>query len=174
MINPQLIKPVTVFDCRDMESPLEITKLKNIKTKVYLYTIYCRNRLVKYGISYGNNEPISLERIYRQLGHLTSFGEYRHTGSSGIQFRETEQSFLKQYGIELNHNDVTVELEMFDGYPFVIESKMELENYESSKIQAFVQRYGFKPPGNDRILNHNRSAISPTAFNNLFEVHHDD
>ena len=173
MINPQLIKPVTVFDCRGMIRPLEITKLK-IKTKVYFYTIYCRNRLVKYGISYGNNEPISLDRIYRQLGHLSSFREHRLTGNSDITFRETEQSFLKQYGIELDHNDVTVELEMFDGYPFVIKPKMELENYESSKIQAFVQRYGFRPPGNPKILNHNRSAISPTAFNNLFEVYHDD
>lgn len=169
MINLEQIKPVIRFDCKGMTRPLAITQL-NIKTKAYFYAIYCRNRLVKYGISYNDHEIIFLARLYRQLGHLASFGESRLTGDNDITFRETEQAFFKQYGIELDHNEVTVELQLFDDYPFeTTNPRTELENYESSMIQAFVQRYGHLPPGNTKVLNHKRAAVSQSAFRNLFE-----
>jgi hypothetical protein len=152
-----------------MLRPLEITQL-GIEAKAYFYAIYCRNRLVKYGISYNDNEIYWLCRLYRQIGHLASFGKYRLEGDNDIRFRDTERQFEQQYGMELDHNDVTVELELFDHYLFeTAKPRTELENYESLKIQTYVERYGFLPPGNTKILNHNRAAVNQATFKKLFE-----
>jgi hypothetical protein len=62
------------------------------------------------------------------------------------------------------------ELELFDLYLFeTAKPRTELENYESLKIQNYVERYGFLPPGNTKILNHNRAAVSQATFKKLFE-----
>jgi len=157
-----------------MLRPLDITQL-GIETKAYFYSIYCRNRLVKYGISYNDNETYWLARLYRQLGHLASFGKYRLEGNNDITFRATEWQFEQENKMPLDHNDVTVELELFDNYRFeTTNPRTELENYESLKIQTYVERYRSLPPGNIKVLNHNRAAVSQSAFNNLFEVYHDD
>jgi hypothetical protein len=147
-INWDIIPKYTI-DCSKLTTAAEISAIfESCNVDKYLYRIKYKGILIKYGMSADKSKTWG-DRIYRQIGHLASWGAARLTGSSGADFRVTETDFFNLYGIELDHKHI--ELRIFDvtKYPFdSIKPRNQILEMESSLIQDYEKLTGSKPIGN--------------------------
>ena len=93
------IIPTHNINVRDLQSPYDISLfMKSHKIDKYLYQIMYKGIVIKYGMSADNSRNYG-ERIYRQIGHLRSWGTQRLNGSSGSDWRIVEEDFETLYNM---------------------------------------------------------------------------
>ena len=165
--------PCSSFSLKGMMSPTEIIdEMKLLGIKKYTYEIRCKNITIKYGMSDAATTRPG-ERIYRQIGHLLSWGPTRLFGMNGIDFLAIDAEYYDTYQENMNHNDIVIYVWNFDNYPFItIDSWNEINNAEIELIENHATMYGGKPIGNidDGYMFHKRSAPLLEVWEKFFEV----
>ena len=145
-------------------------KFHNIKK--YLYRINWTHSVLKFGMSCPSaRTALPGERLYRQIGHATSWGERCLTGSSGADWLIIEKDFEKAYGIIPCHNKMTATIWDVSNYPFeTINPFYEVNAMENILIEEYVKIVGQKPIGNinDEANARRRSGISKKLIEDLF------
>ena len=137
------------IDCGKIATPAFIsTILEHYNVDKYLYRIMYKGIVIKYGMSADNSKTYG-ERIYRQIGHLESWGPLRLTGSSGSDFRITETDFVNTYGFPLHKDHIKVHVWDVTKYQFKsVKPRREILEMESSLILRYKELTGEKPIGN--------------------------
>jgi len=162
------------FPLKGMTQPKEICAVvKQLGIDKYIYEI--RNNItIKYGMS-ADNEKFYGARIYRQLGHLSSWGNYKLTGLNGIEFLDIAAEFKNRYGSNIDHKDVLITVWGFDTYPWrTISVRKELIEAESYLIRQYEMIHQEKPVGNlfDESFWENKSAPIKSVYDSMFEEYH--
>lgn len=165
--------PTHTINVRDLCSPYDISLyMKNYKIDKYLYRIMYKGIVIKFGMSADNSRNYG-ERIYRQIGHIRSWGEeQRLNGSSGSDWRIVEEDFENLYGIKIDKDFVKIKLWDLTKYPFeTINPWNEVLVLESQLIAQYVDIVGEKPIGNinDEANAIRRPAIQTSTWVKLFE-----
>lgn len=164
--------PKYTFGLSGMTKPTQIIEyLKNLGIKHYLYAIFYKNRTVKIGMSLGGTTRDG-ERLYRQLGHLDSWGQHCIIGANGIEFHAICQHLELLHGGPVDHNDITVYIWDFTNYPWTtINKQYELEKAEQYLIRNYKLLYGELPIGN--LYDYNpfgkKSAPNAQVYHTLFQ-----
>lgn len=162
---------VHMFHLTGMVKPVEIIDhMTNLNIMHYVYAIYWNNVLVKYGMSEGQTTRPG-ERLYRQIGHIPSFGQHTIHGSNGIDFRVICQHLELEYGKKVDHNDMTVFVWDFTNYPWhTISKPYELDKAETYLIQEHLRIHNRLPIGNlyDKNICSKQSAPDAVVCQTLF------
>ena len=164
--------PIHNMDVATMPDAYEISRImKTLEIDWYVYAIiYKKSILIKYGMSADNSWNYG-ERLYRQIGHIQTWGDKVLTGSSGADWLQTEIDFTKLHGTNIDHNHITLKIYNLTNYPFEgIDSRKEIESIESELINNHVKMFGEKPIGNihDEANALNQPIITKEVINNLF------
>jgi hypothetical protein len=132
-----------------LDDPYEICRLmRGAKIDKYVYQITWKGLVIKYGMSADNSRTYG-ERVYRQIGHSKSWGDKRLVCSSGSDWRIIEEDFLKQYGMDLDKDSLTIKIWDATNYPFeTIRPWDEVYAMEQELIRKYVELVGSKPIGN--------------------------
>ena len=166
------IIPTHTIRVKELNSPYEISLfMKSHKIDKYLYQIMYKGIVIKFGMSADNSRNYG-ERIYRQIGHLRSWGNLRLTGSSGSDWRIVEEDFENMYGIPIDKNHIKIKIWDLTDYPFTtINPWNEVLVMESQLIARYVDAVGEKPIGNinDEANAIRRPAIQTSTWVKLFE-----
>jgi len=146
-----------------------IKEFNDLNIYSYIYEIRCNNITVKFGMSDALT-TMPGERVYRQVGHLKSWGEHL-IGGNGIEFESINENYKLNYNYEMDHRNITVNVWSFDNYEFVTTTpNAELENAEWELIENHRNLYGKLPIGN---LNHRdrprKEGPSQGIINKFFE-----
>jgi len=167
------IIPIHTINVSDLSSPYDISLyMKGKKITKYLYQITYKGTVLKYGMSADNSRNYG-ERLYRQIGHIKSWGTLRLTGSSGSDFRIIEEDFQNLNGTEIDKNFVEIRVWDVSNYPFTtINPWNEVLAMESQLITKYVDAVGKKPIGNinDEANAFRRPAIQKTTWTSLFDA----
>ena len=173
------IIPIREIYTRDLNSPCEISNLmKEWGITKYCYQIMFKGIVLKYGMSADNSWINGQygERIYRQIGHMKFWGkEKRLTGSSGCDWRITEDDFGETYKISIEKDFVKIKIWDLTNYTFeTISPWDEVLSIESQLIDSYVKIVGEKPIGNINDESHinRRPAILQSTWDNLVEKEH--
>lgn len=147
-----------------------IMKQRNIKHYVYCFVF--DGIIVKYGASTGGK--MHGERIYRQAGHLSGWGQ-QLTGSSGSDMRVIADKFIKQHGINLARDNMSIfVIDMHDTMPEdrYTHPMVLCEELERDLIDACIEFHGKAPIGNSDYVSkwHTRVHRGNKQFNRLFEI----
>jgi hypothetical protein len=160
------------FPLKGMIDPSEIMQVvKQLNIKKYTYEIRCDNITIKFGMSDAETTQLG-ERMYRQIGHLDSWGSSKIHGQNGDEFLDTNEIFKNLYNRSMDHNNIVIYIWDFDNYPFVtINSSMEINNAECELIESYTNTYGELPIGNidDGNLFRKKSAPLKSVFERMFE-----
>ena len=166
------IIPTHNINVKELQSPYDISLfMKSHKIEKYLYKIMYKGIVIKFGMSADNSRNYG-ERIYRQIGHLRSWGNQRLTGSSGSDWRIVEEDFENMYGIPIDKNYIKIKIWDLTNYPFItINPWNEVLILESQLIARYVDAVGEKPIGNinDEANAIRRPAIQTSTWVKLFE-----
>lgn len=160
-----------------LDNPYDICKImKKQGTRKYVYKITylgqngMPNFTIKYGMSADNSRNYG-ERTYRQIAHCKSWGNKRVKGSSGAEWLIIEEDILNNYGIQIDHTRLILEIIDLTTYPFMLEDEwLEVNKIESHYIKEYEKIYGQKPIGNinDEHNAHFRPFIKKTTLRTLF------
>jgi hypothetical protein len=166
------IIPTHKINVKDLQSPYDISVFMN-KHKIdkYLYQIMYKGIVIKFGMSADKSRNCG-ERIYRQIGHLRSWGNQRLNGSSGSDWRIVEEDFENLYGMQIDKDHVRVKIWDLTKYPFTtINPWNEVLVMESQLIAQYVEAVGEKPIGNinDEANAIRRPAVEISTWAKLFE-----
>ncbi len=146
---------------------------KQCSIEKYVYRIKYKNIVLKFGMSSPKaKSAIPGDRLYRQIGHISSWQDQRLTGSSGADFRITEEDFENLYGFKLDHKHITLTVWDLTDYPFItIEPDKEVNAIENHLIEKYVEIVGEKPIGNlnDESEIKRHAAIPIELMEALFE-----
>ena len=160
------------FPLKGLVKPSQIIEIvKQLGIKKYTYEIRCKNITIKYGMSDALTTQEG-ERIYRQIGHLDSWGKEKLQGQNGAEFLDYNQEYKNRYSENMNHNDIVITIWNFDNYPFeTINSASEIESAEIELIETFTKFHGEKPIGNidDGHRFHVKTAPVKGVMENLFK-----
>ena len=160
------------FPLKGMTSPAEIMQVvKQLNIKKYTYEIRCDNITIKFGMSDAETTQPG-ERMYRQIGHLDSWGSFKIHGPNGDEFLDTNERFKNLYNRSMDHNNIVIYIWNFDTYPFVtINSAMEINDAECELIEGYTNTYGELPIGNidDGNLFRKKSAPLKSVFEGMFD-----
>ena len=163
--------PSYTFPLRGMVQPKEICAvMKKLGIDKYIYEIRS-NLTVKYGMS-ADKEKFYGARMYRQLGHLDSWGNAKLTGRNGEEFLDIDAEFKKRYGTNIDHNDVIVTVWSFDSYAWrTLDERKEMIEAESYLISQYEMIHQEKPVGNlfDESFWIDKTAPIASVWNNMFE-----
>jgi hypothetical protein len=168
---------IHTFSLRGMIRPTEIIDyVESLGIKYYCYALSYNGvviMILKYGKSVAETTRPG-ERIYRQIGHLSSWGIYAISGMNGIDFICINERFKEITGFNLDHNNITVTIYDFDNYGFnTINPNMEVEKAECELIENHRAMHSILPIGNeDHDLTKNfckKSAPSREAWESCFE-----
>ena len=169
------IIPIHEINVATLVDPHDIANiLKDRVIAKYCYQIMYKGIVLKYGMSADNswlNGQFG-ERIYRQLGHMKFWGKKRLTGSSGADWRITEEDFETLYKISIEKDFVKIKIWDLTNYPYVtIRPWDEVLSIESQLIDAYVRIVGEKPIGNinDEAHINRRPAILKQTWDTIFE-----
>jgi hypothetical protein len=166
------IIPTHKIDVKELLSPYDISLfMKKHKIDKYLYQIMYKGIVIKFGMSADKSRNYG-ERIYRQIGHLRSWGNQRLNGSSGSDWRIVEEDFENCYGIAMDKNHIRIKIWDLTDYPFTtINPWNEVLILESQLIARYVEAVGEKPIGNinDESNAFRRPAIQTSTWVKLFE-----
>jgi hypothetical protein len=165
--------PVTSIPLEGMTTPWDIiNKVKSLGVKNYVYEIKCNNITIKYGMSCAETTQPG-ERLYRQIGHLASWGASRLYGMNGFEFILIDDEFKNMYSKNMNHNNITIDLWNFDNYPFRTMSMFkEINDAELELIDCYKNKHNKLPFGNlfDGQVTQVKSAPSRASFEALFDL----
>jgi hypothetical protein len=166
------IIPTHKIDVKELQCPYDISLfMKRHKIDKYLYQIMYKGVVIKFGMSADKSRNYG-ERIYRQIGHLRSWGVQRLNGSSGSDWRIVEEDFENMYGVPIEKDHVKIKIWDLSNYPFTtIDPWKEVLVLESQLISRYVEAVGEKPIGNinDEANAFRRSAIQTSTWIKLFE-----
>lgn len=166
------IIPTHRIDVKELLSPYDISLfMKKHKIDKYLYQIMYKGIVIKFGMSADRSRNYG-ERIYRQIGHLRSWGNQRLNGSSGSDWRIVEEDFENLYGIAIDKDHIRIKIWDLTNYPFTtINPRNEVLILESQLIARYVEAVGEKPIGNinDESNAFHRPAIRTSTWLKLFE-----
>jgi len=166
------IIPTYNINIKDLQSPYDVSLfMKSHKIDKYLYQIMYKGIVIKFGMSADNSRNYG-ERIYRQIGHLRSWGNQRLTGSSGSDWRIVEEDFENLYGIPIDKDYIKIKIWDLTDYPFItINPWNEVLILESQLIARYVEAVGEKPIGNinDEANSIRRTSIHTSTWVKLFE-----
>ena len=112
------------------------------------------------------------ERIYRQIGHLDSFGANKLIGANGCEFLDINQKFKDKYGNDIDHNGITITIWSFDNYNFrTLDRVKEIIDAETELIETYETHYGELPIGNidDNKLWKGKYAPIKSAYETFIE-----
>ena len=159
------------FPLRGMTQPKEICAvMKSLGIDKYIYEI--RNNItIKYGMS-ADNEKFHGARLYRQIGHLHSWGNSKLVGENGKEFLDIDTEFKNRYGSNIDHKDVLITVWGFDTYPWrTLNVRKELIEAESYLISQYEMIHQEKPVGNlfDESFWENKSAPIKAVYDSIFE-----
>ena len=132
----------------------------------YIYEIKCQNRTIKFGKSTDNNYSFG-ERIYRQIGHLDSWGEHKIKGPNGSEFLEINEEYLARYKEDMDHNDMSIVVWSLDDYEFIFaDPSVDVYKIEQYLIEQYSNTYGRLPIGNKNDMKgvKNKFAVPATVF----------
>lgn len=170
-IDWSLIQPLS-FPLKKMTAPSDIMDVfKTLGIKKYPYEIRCKNITIKYGCSDAQTTQPG-ERVYRQIGHLDSWGNTKIVGPNGEEFLDYNALYKSQYGEDMDHNDIVITVWPMDNYPFVTtNSWLEVNDAETELVDAFVKFHNEKPIGNisDTKKFSPKHAPIKTVFEGMFE-----
>jgi hypothetical protein len=157
----------------NLNDPYEIVDLfKTYSIEKYVYRIKYKGVVIKYGMSCPKSKSaISGDRVYRQIGHNCSWGNKRLTGSSGSDWRITEDDFEKMYNHKIDHLGMSVTVWDLTNYPFETTKPFnEVNAIENSLIEEYVELVGEKPIGNinDESGVKNRAGVQTKLVQALF------
>ena len=158
------------FPLKGMTQPKEICDaMKQLSIDKYIYEIRS-NITIKYGMS-ADKEKFYGARLYRQLGHLNSWGSSKLVGRNGEEFLDIDNEFKNRYGNYIDHKDVIITVWSFDSYPWrTLNERKELIEAESYLISQYEMIHKEKPLGNlfDESFWCNKTAPIKSVFDNLF------
>jgi hypothetical protein len=159
------------FPLKGMTKPTEICDvMKQLGIDKYVYELR-NNHTIKYGMS-ADNEKLHGARIYRQVGHLASWGTAKIVGNNGKPFLDIDAAFKNRYGANINHEDIIVTVWGFDNYPWrTVNIRKELIEAESYLISQYEMVHQEKPVGNlfDESFWNNKTAPLKLVWDNIFE-----
>lgn len=161
------------IDLGKINDPCEIADLcRKYSIEKYVYRIKYKGLVLKFGMSSPKAYTArNGDRLYRQIGHVSSWGTCRLTGSSGADFRIIEEDFENCYGHKLDHKFMSTTIWDLTNCPFqTIEPDKEVNAIENQLIEEYVQIVGEKPIGNinDESIIKQRSAVPIVIMNSLF------
>jgi hypothetical protein len=148
-----------------------INKIKQLNIKSYTYEIRHKNTTINYGMSDATTTQQG-ERIYRQIGHLDSFKNKKLVGPNGSEFLEINKKYKNKYGVDIDHNDITIIIWCFDNYNFrTLDSVKEIMDAETELIDTYKNQYGELAIGNidDNKLWRRKSAPRKDVWSSIFE-----
>jgi hypothetical protein len=159
------------FPLRGMTKPKEICAImKTLGIDKYIYEIRC-NSTVKFGMS-ADSEKFHGARVYRQVGHLHSWGNSKLVGENGKEFLDIDAAFKRKYGSNIDHNDIIITVWVFDNYPWrTLNVRKELIEAESYLISQYEMIHQEKPVGNlfDESFWADKAAPIKSVYDNMFE-----
>lgn len=159
------------FPLDGMTKPKEICEvMKQLGIDRYIYEIRS-NITIKYGMS-ADKEKFYGARMYRQIGHLDSWGSSKLAGANGSDFVKINNEFKNRYGSDINHNDIIITVWGFDSYPWrTLNKRKELIEAESYLISQYEMIHQEKPVGNlfDESFWADKTAPLVSVYNNMFE-----
>lgn len=151
--------------------PWEIIDLvKKLGINSYVYEIKHNNVTIKYGMSAAGTTQKG-ERVYRQIGHLNSFGQNKLVGPNGSEFLDIDEKYKNKYHHSIDHNNISITIWSFDNYNYrTIDTVKEIIDAETELIETFKNHYGELPIGNidDNKLWRRKSAVRRDVYENLF------
>jgi hypothetical protein len=160
------------FPLKGLLEPSEIMSIvKRLGVSKGTYEIRHENHTVKYGMTDASTTQHG-ERIYRQIGHLDSWGAYKLIGGNGSEFLFYNKEYKNRYSTGMNHNNIVVTLWSFDNYPFqTINTTSEIQSAEIELIENHKKFYGEYPIGNidDGYQFHKKFAPIKSVFESLFD-----
>ena len=161
------------IDLSKINDPCEIADLfRKYSIEKYVYRIKYKGLVLKFGMSSPKAYTArNGDRLYRQIGHVSSWGTRRLTGSSGADFRIIEEDFENCYGHKLDYKFMSATIWDLTNYPFqTIEPDKEVNAVENQLIEDYVQVVGEKPIGNinDESIVKRRSAVPIVIMDSLF------
>lgn len=138
----------------------------------YVYRIKYKGIVIKFGMScpsaYSAREG---DRLYRQIGHVHSWGNQRLTGSNGADFRVSMEDFENCYGFKLDHNFMSATVWDLTDCPFkTVKPDLEVKAIENWLIEEYVKIVGEKPIGNinDESQVKTQAAVPVQVLEKLF------
>ena len=166
--------PKYTFKLSSFATPAEIMHYfahRNIDK--YVYCVKFKGIIIKFGMSAAESDSrLPGERVYRQLAHCFSWGDgIRIDGSSGADWLIIERDFKNLYGIDLDHQHISVIVWDVTNYDFQgFRPKDEVEAMESELINNYLEEFEEKPIGNinDEANKRNRPFVNKRQFNACF------
>ena len=176
-VDPDWQKYVTKHEIKvgKLSDPCEIADLfRQHGIEKYVYRISYKGITIKFGMSCPSASTARHgDRLYRQIGHNSSWGDQRLTGSSGADWRVIEEDFEKEYGFKIDHNCMSITVWDLTNYPFeTIDPSKEVNAIENSMIEKYTDIAGSKPIGNinDESTIKKKSSIPKDLMDDLFEL----
>lgn len=164
-----------VIDLGKLGCPSDINeymRLHGIEKYLYRFT-EGKSIVIKYGMSCATADSARFgDRIYRQVGHMQSWGAARLDGPNGSEFRDIDEEFKNQYGHYIDHKNVELTVWDLTNYQFdTISTTNEIKAMENSLIEAHVNAVGYKPIGNikDESYIKSTAGIPVDIWNHMFE-----
>jgi hypothetical protein len=145
--------PKIVMDLKNMTMPIEIVHEFNRNYPKYLGYIYCikyQGLVIKYGRSRNSNESNG-DRVYSQLGHLSSWGKHRLSRGAGAEFIHIVNDVKQTYNIELDHRYMSITVWDFSKYKFkALDKSFDFRWFEAELLRRYTESVGGLPIGNIR------------------------
>jgi hypothetical protein len=143
--------PTFEIDCNTLVTPANIMNIfRERKVEWYLYRIKYKGIVIKFGMSAATSEHRDYgERLYRQIAHLSTWGDKQIRGASGSEFRIVEDDFTARYGKKLKKKHITLKVYDFTNYAFdTIKPVNEIYYAEQELIRTYQTLVDEKPIGN--------------------------
>jgi hypothetical protein len=157
-----------------LSDPCEIADLfRQYSIEKYVYRIKHNGIVIKFGMSCPKaNTARNGDRLYRQIGHNSSWQSKRLTGSSGADWRIIEEDFFNLHGVKIDHRFIRATVWDLTNYPFkTIDPFYEVNAIENELIERYISITGEKPIGNinDEANVKKKSLISTELMDSLFD-----
>jgi hypothetical protein len=164
---------IAVVNVNGMVKPYDICDtIKNLNIDKCLYEIRVGSITIKYGETADSNKYTYGDRIYRQIGHLSSWGAGTIYGPNGDEMNDYNAKFKEIYGYDIDHKDITIVIYSFDNYTWrTTDPVKELRAAESYLISRYEAQHGIKPIGNkrDEVIYVHQTAPLASVVSEMFE-----
>jgi hypothetical protein len=172
MLEPQWFTiPVYTVNCEKMIKPSEICDaMKVYGTARYLYEIRHNNVTVKFGKS-ADRCVLHGERVYRQVGHLFSWGRSRLVGPNDITFLDIDSDYERMFGTFMDHKKITIIIWDLTDYKFqTTNMDAEIIKMEERLVSNYKTYYGQIPFGNKHDMTPLKKKALPlkASYDDLF------
>jgi hypothetical protein len=167
--------PKFTIDLAGMIAPIEIVHAFNRKYPKYLGYVYCikyKGLVIKYGMS-NNTTESNGDRVYSQLGHLSSWGLSHLSRGAGSEFFHIINDVKLTYNIDLDHRYMTITVWDFSTHTFkALDRSFDLRWFEAELIRRYKESVGGLPIGNLKSESNvlTKSYIPADAWDSMFDT----